>query len=98
MSKGDSTQDPTEKTPKFNDPDILYLDNPQQISTHLIEEKKIEAWKKEIMWMADIETDDENSTPTWVSLNSNLFLKDDETQNLVFAINKHVPNIPCIRC
>ena len=41
---------------------------------------------------------DENSTPTWVSLNSNLFLKDDETQNLVFAINKHVPNIPCIRC
>ena len=48
--------------------------------------------------MADIVTDDENSTPTWVSLNSNLFLKDDETQNLVFAINKHVPNIPCIGC
>ena len=88
----------TEKNPKLNDPDILYLDNPQQISTHLIEEKKVEAWKKDIMWMADIVTDDENSTPTWVSLNSNLFLKDDETQNLVFAINKHVPNIPCIRC
>ena len=54
----------TEKNPKLNDPDILYLDNPQQISTHLIEEKKVEAWKRDIMWMADIETDGENSTLT----------------------------------
>ena len=57
-------QDRTEKNPKVNDPDKLYLDNPQQISTHLIEEKKVEAWKKDIMWMADIETDGENSTLT----------------------------------
>ena len=55
---------PYRKKPKLNDPDMLPLDNPKQILTNLIEEKEAEAWKKDVMWMADIETDGKNTTPS----------------------------------
>ena len=45
-----------------------------------MEEKEIEAWKKD-MWMADIETDGENTTPMWVGWNSS-FPRDNETQKM----------------
>ena len=48
--------------------------------TNLIEEEEAEAWKEDIMWMADIETDGENTTPVWVGWNSNLIPRGDETQ------------------
>ena len=40
------------------------------------------------MWMADIETDGENTTPVWVGWNSNLIPRDDETQK-----NWYLPQI-----
>ena len=82
---------PYRKKPKLKDPDILPLDNPKQILTNLIEEKEEEARKKDIKWIAEIETNAENTPPLWVGQNSNLIQIDDETKNLVFATNKHVP-------
>ena len=89
---------PYRKTPNLNDPDILHLDNPKQTLTKLIKEKEAEAWKKDIMWMADIETNDKNTTPIWIGWNSNLIPRDDETEDLVFATNEHVTNIPFSGC
>ena len=59
--------------------------------TNLIEEKEEEARKKDIKWKTEIETDAENTPSLWVGQNSNLIQIDDETKNLVFATNKHVP-------
>ena len=79
---------PYRKKTKLNDPDIPLLDNPKRILTNLIKEKEAEAWKKDIIWITDIETDVENRPPMWVGWNSNLIPRDDETQK-----NWYLPRI-----
>ena len=40
------------------------------------------SWEKDILWMADVATDTENSTPMWIGWNSNLIPSDDCTQEI----------------
>ena len=40
------------------------------------------SWEKDILWMADVATDTENSTPMWIGCNSNLIPSDDCTQEI----------------
>ena len=47
-------------------------------------------WKKDLMWMADIETDEENTTPMWVDWNSNLIPRDDETQKIWYLPQRNI--------
>ena len=88
---------PYRKKPKPNDPDVLPIDNPKRILTNLIEEKEAEEWKKDIMWMADIETDGKNTTPMWVSWNSNLIPRDDETQKMWYLPQINMSPTSCSR-
>ena len=46
------------------------------------------------MWMADIETDGENTTPIWVGLNTNLTPRDDEAQKNWYLSQINMPLHP----
>ena len=39
-------------------------------------------WEKDILWMADVATDTDNSTRMWIGWNSNLIPSDDYTQEI----------------
>ena len=58
------------------------MNHPKRQKSNMIEEKEAEAWKRDIMWMAHIETDDEKNTPMWVGWNSDLIPRDDNTQKI----------------
>ena len=40
------------------------------------------SWEKDILWMADVASDTDNSTRMWIGWNSNLIPSDDYTQEI----------------
>ena len=59
--------------------------------TNLVELKEAEAWRKYIIWIADIETDCENISPVWVGWNPNLISRNNETQKMRYLQRLNMP-------
>ena len=53
-------------------------------SPNVISEGEVSAWKKDILWMADMLTDEDETTPMFVGWNPQLLPRDDEIQNVVY--------------
>ena len=63
---------------------ILPLDHPKRRLYEVITADEAEAWKKDIMWMADIVTDKDETTPMFVGWNAMLLPKEDQRQKVVY--------------
>ena len=59
--------------------------NQHKIGSHnIISGEEASAWKKDIMWMADMLIDEDETTPMFVGWNAQLLLREDEIQNIVY--------------
>ena len=64
---------------------MFLLDDPRRLKYEPINEEIAEAWKKDILWMADfnIEAEDK-TTPMWVGWNAMLIPRDNFTQSIFY--------------
>ena len=51
--------------------------DPRRLKYEVMENEIADSWKKDILWMADVTTDPNNSTPMWVGWNSMLIPRDE---------------------
>ena len=63
-----------EHPPKWGggETNLYPLNHDERAPTEEMMSKESEAWVKDILWMADITTDDDHTTPMWVGWNSQL--------------------------
>ena len=73
--------EPYHKKPKTVGANFLPLNHPLRTIPEA-QANISKSWEKDILWMADVATDTENSTPMWIGCNSNLIPSDDCTQEI----------------
>ena len=47
-----------------------------------VDKEITDSWKKDVLWMTDVSTDPDKSTPMWVGWNSMLIPRDDSLQKV----------------
>ena len=60
----------------------LPLNDPRRLKYETIDGEIADARKKDILWMADVTTDPDNSTPMWVGWNSMLIPRKEFSQKI----------------
>ena len=68
------------KKPKMVASAYVPLDDQRRKRYEPIDDELLESWKKDILWMADVATNSEDSTPMWVGWNASLLPRDDTRQ------------------
>ena len=86
---------PYYKKPRVMTSNLLPLNHPKRRNYNIISEEEADAWKKDILWMTDMLTDDDVTTPI-VGLQCSIVAKRGRsTKSSLPTTNKLVPNVTC---
>ena len=73
---------PYRKKPQLVASGYLPLDDPNRMKYENVDKEITDSWKKDVLWMTDVSTDPDKSTPMWVGWNSMLIPRDDSLQKV----------------